>query len=79
MKKAGLSAILFIIIFVVSYLSCCYLIPGWRIKLEADSLTYFIESVKHMALLKGLISLVAGVIAGTISVLVDKIDVATRD
>lgn len=58
MKKTGLFSTLFIIAFIGSYLFCCYLIPGWKIKLDADPMTYFFESIKHMALLKGLISLV---------------------
>ena len=72
MKKADLFATLFIIAFVCSYLFCCYLIPGWKIKLDADPMTYFFESTKHMALLKGLISLVVGLIVGAIPVAIKK-------
>lgn len=72
MKKAGLFATLFIIAFVGSYLFCCYLIPGWAIKLDADPMTYLFESIKHMALLKGLISLVVGLIVGAIPVAIKK-------
>ena len=60
MKGKCLSAVLGIAAFVAAYLACCYLIPGWRIKLEADTLTYFWASVTHMVLLKSLISLAAG-------------------
>lgn len=60
MKGKCLSAVFGIAAFVAAYLACCYLIPGWRIKLEADTLTYFWASVTHMVPLKGLISLAVG-------------------
>ncbi len=72
MKKTGLFSTLFIIAFIGSYLFCCYLIPGWKIKLDADPMTYFFENIKHMALLKGLISLVVGLIVGAIPVAIKK-------
>ena len=55
MKGKCLSAVFGIAAFAAAYLACCYLIPGWRIKLEADTLTYFWASVTHMVLLKSLI------------------------
>lgn len=72
MKKTGLFSTLFIIAFIGSYLFCCYLIPGWKIKLDADPMTYFFENIKHMALLKGLISLVVGLIVGAIPAAIKK-------
>lgn len=60
MKGKYLSAVLGVAAFIAAYLICCYGIPGWRIKLEADTLTYFWASVAHMVLLKSLISLAVG-------------------
>lgn len=75
MKKAGLSVALFLVAFIFTYLACCYMIPGWRIKLAADSATYFLESVKHMVLVKSLISLAAGLIASAIPVVIGRVRV----
>ena len=72
MKKVGASVALFAIAFIAAYLACCYLIPGWRIKLEADTVTYFIESVRHMAFIKGLIALAVGSAAGAVPLLAGK-------
>ena len=72
MRRLGASLALFISAFAAAYLACCYLIPGWRIKLEAGTAVYFIESVRHMALVKSLISLVVGLGAGAIPILFDK-------
>ena len=54
------SAVIFIVVFVVSYIGLCYLVPGLRIKLAADAATYFKESIRHMIFLKSVISLVIG-------------------
>ena len=50
MNKKALSAILFLITFVAAYLFICFGIPGMRIKLEAEPMELFIESIKHMML-----------------------------
>ena len=60
MKGKHLSAILGIAAFTAAYLASCYRIPGWRIKLDADPLTYFWASITHMVPLKSLISLAVG-------------------
>lgn len=73
MKKAGLSIALFLAAFAAAYWHCCYGIPGWRIKLEADPMTYFIKSIKYMALVKSLIALAVGLAAGAIPVIIRKI------
>lgn len=62
MRRKVLLSVLFIVIFAVTYLGLCYLIPGWRIKLEAKPVVYLIESVKSMALIKTVISLVVGAV-----------------
>lgn len=66
MKKIGLSIVLFVVAFAVTYLACCYLIPGWRIKLAADPWTYFLKSIKSMMPIKSLISLMVGLLVGAI-------------
>lgn len=53
---------LFIVIFVITYLGLCYMIPGWRIKLEAEPVVYLIESIKSMVLVKTGISILVGTI-----------------
>lgn len=62
MRRKGLLSVLFIVIFAVTYLGLCYLIPGWRIKLEAEPVVYLIESIKSMALIKTVISLIVGAV-----------------
>ena len=46
MKNAKVSVILFLAAFVLTYIGTCYLVPGWRIKLAADHLTYFLASLQ---------------------------------
>lgn len=72
MEKIGVSVALFVIAFIVTYLACCYLIPGWRIKLAADPVTYFIESIRHMVFIKVLIALAAGLAVGAVSMFAKK-------
>lgn len=62
MKKNILLSVLFVAVFVITYFVLCFMIPEWRIKLEADPFIYFIESVKSMAFIKTMISLVVGAI-----------------
>jgi len=62
MRRNVLLSVLFIVIFAVTYLGLCYLIPGWRIKLEAEPVVYLIESIKSMALIKTVISLIVGAV-----------------
>ncbi len=59
-NKNLLSVILFVVGFVATYLFMCYCIPGLRIKLAAEPLEYFIESIKSLAIFKGVISLIVG-------------------
>ena len=66
MKKKGLSAILFLITFIATYLLICFGIPGMRIKLEAEPMELFIESIKHMMLFKSMISLAIAAVIGAI-------------
>ena len=41
----------------------CYMVPGWRIKLAAPAMEYFVASLRHMVLLKGLIAGAAAAVA----------------
>ena len=72
MNKKALSAILFLITFVAAYLFICFGIPGMRIKLEAESMELFIESIKHMILFKTMISLVVASVVGAVPFLLRK-------
>ena len=66
MKKVSIALLLFVIVFVATYLVICFAIPGMRIKLEAEPIEYFLESIRHMAFVKTAASLVAALIVGTI-------------
>ena len=69
MNKKALSAILFLITFIATYLLICFGIPGMRIKLEAEPMELFIESIKHMMLFKSMISLAIAAVIGAIPLL----------
>lgn len=62
MNKKRLSMVLFAFGFVSTYLVMCYCIPGLRIKLDAEPLEYFVESVKYTFLFKSIISFVIGIV-----------------
>ena len=66
MKKVSSALLLFVVVFVATYLVICFAIPGMRIKLEAEPIEYFLESIRHMAFVKTAASLVAALIVGTI-------------
>ena len=66
MKKILISLAIFLITFIATYLIICFAIPGMRIKLEAEPIEYFLESIRHMAFVKTAASLVAALIVGTI-------------
>ena len=72
MNKKGLSAILFLITFVATYLFVCFGIPGMRIKLDAEPIELFIESINHMMLFKTMISLVVASVVGAVPFLLRK-------
>ena len=72
MNKKGLSSILFLITFVATYLLVCFGIPGMRIKLDAEPIELFIESIKHMMLFKTMISFVVASVVGAVPFLLRK-------
>ncbi|MFW5647563.1 MAG: hypothetical protein ACOCG5_00615 [Candidatus Alkaliphilus sp. MAG34] len=61
MKRIINYSIAFIGVFIVTYLIFCYL-PSFRIKLFAPPTEYFVESIKHMVLLKTLVSACTGLL-----------------
>ena len=66
MQKASIALILFMVVFVATYLVICFAIPGMRIKLDAEPMEYFLENIRHMAFVKTAASLVAALIVGAI-------------
>lgn len=72
MNKQGLSAVLFLITFVAAYLFICFGIPGMRIKLDAEPIELFIESIKHMMFFKLMISLIVASVVGAVPFLLWK-------
>ena len=72
MNKKGLSSILFLITFVATYLFVCFGIPGMRIKLDAEPIELFIESIKHMMLFKTMISFVVASVVCAVPFLLRK-------
>ena len=75
MKRIMVSVAIFIVVFIVSYVGLCYLVPGLRIKLAADAVTYFKESIRHIKKKKSVISLVIGSVLASSLYLVAKREV----
>ena len=65
-KTAIISAILAVIGFMAVYVALCYLVSGWRLKLHATAWVYFAASLRHMALLKGIFAMAAGLVLATL-------------
>ncbi len=65
-KTATISAILAVVGFMAVYVALCYLVPGWRLKLHATAWVYFAASLRHMALLKGVFAMAAGLVLATL-------------
>ena len=63
---------MFVFAFIGAYLFICFSIPGMRIKLEAEPMELFMESITHMALLKSVISLAAASAVAAIPLLFRK-------
>lgn len=71
MKKFLLSILIFIIVFITTYIILCYF-PSMMIKLSAPPKEYFIENLKHTAPFKSIISLVVGIFAANILLIYKK-------
>ena len=61
MKRALLSVVFFIVSFAAAYLIMCYL-PCMRIRLAAEPMEYFVESIKHNMGIKILVSSLCGLL-----------------
>ena len=73
MKKKLLIISSFIVTLSLVYLILSFMIPGWRIKLDAPPLIYFIEQLKSLMVLKcGISLIVAAVIALGVSHVTNK-------
>jgi len=70
-RKIG-SAVLFLIVFIGTYLIVSFAIPGMRIKLDAEPIEVFRKSVAHMMPFKTMVSLAAALICGAIPLLLRK-------
>lgn len=71
MKKALLSLLIFIIVFITTYMILSYS-PSMMIKLAAPPKEYFIRNLKSMAHFKSIISLLVGVLAASIPLISKK-------
>ena len=58
MKRMILSAVLFLVVFIGTYLIVCFLIPGMR--------EYFIACITHMVGFKAAVSAVAALVVGAL-------------
>ena len=67
-----LSIILFIVGFIATYLIMCYCIPGLRIKLAAEPIEYFIESIKYATIFKAVISCIIGALLAILPHIIKK-------
>ena len=60
MKKAVIFAVVLLVVFTAVYFVMSFLIPGLRIKLEAEPAVFFAESLKSMFLFKAIVGVFAG-------------------
>lgn len=72
MKRKTLSAVILILVFIATYIYLSMGIPGLRIKLDAEPMVYFIESLKTMVMFKSASSLAAGFIVGMLPFLISR-------
>lgn len=66
MKRMILSAVLFLVVFIGTYLIVCFSIPGMRLKLDAEPREYFIACITHMVGFKAAVSAVAALVVGAL-------------
>ena len=72
MKKKVLSAILFVVAFIATYILLCFEYTGGKMALEATPFDYVRVAIIYMALFKVIVSLVVASIVGTIPMIVGK-------
>lgn len=72
MKKNVLSAILFMVAFIATYILLCFEYTGGKMALEATPFDYVRVAITYMALFKIIVSLVVASIVGAIPTIVGK-------
>ena len=72
MKKNTVPIVLFIVMFIAVYLAISFTVPGMRIKLDAEPMEYFIESIKHMTFFKSAVSFVVALFVLILSKVLSK-------
>ena len=72
MKKKGLSAIIFVVAFIATYILLCFEYTGGKMALEATPFDYVRVAITYMALFKVIVSLVVASIVGAIPTIVGK-------
>ena len=66
MKKCVLPIALFLLAFLITYFTLSFLLPGFRIKLEAPPAEYCFASLRHAHLFKALLSTLLGALAAAL-------------
>lgn len=72
MKNQLRSVFLFISAFIAVYFILCFAVPGLRIKLAAEPMEYFVESIKHGAFFKTMVSCIAALMIGLLPMMIGK-------
>ena len=72
MKNKGLSAIIFVVVFIATYILLCFEYTGSKMALEATPFDYIRVAITYMALFKIIVSLVVASIVGAIPTIVGK-------
>ena len=72
MKNKGLSAIIFVVAFIATYILLCFEYTGGKMALEATPFDYIRVAITYMALFKIIVSLVVASIVGAIPTIVGK-------
>jgi len=72
-KKRTACIFLFLTIFFATYLLICFAVPGFKIKLAAHPVEYFLKSIGHMVFIKFTMSSVLAFTALAAVLLIRKI------
>ncbi len=72
MKNKGLSAIIFVVAFIATYILLCFEYTGGKMALEATPFDYIRVAITYMALFKIIVSLVVASIVGAIPTILGK-------
>ena len=74
MQKKAWSVMRFVAAFIVTYFIICFAVPEMRIKLDAEPMEYFLESIRFMFFMKAVVSTVVAFIIGTIRAVIRRGD-----